>query len=191
MAYSRLLLLLLIEALSTYLPEVNARPIDFWCNKKDRLRIEEMIHEMDKTDCRLDVLHSPVQLPCVEINTEEWANKTFQQKHAEVLEAFQVFEDGVQHIRNQSSLQCQTSFLDELQHSITNYVNIVSEVHIQNDDQPSSYPLGQICDSKTSLHGVLKVYKRLLRGKLTRFAVDLNHIICKDQHRTINDKQEP
>lgn len=53
-----------------------------------------------------------------------------QQKHAEVSEAFQVFQDGVKHIRNQT-LECQKSFLEELEHSITNYVHIVSKAPLQ------------------------------------------------------------
>ncbi len=54
-----------------------------------------------------------------------------QQKHAEVVEALQMFQDGVQAARNHSTLQCQTTLLEKLEYIITNHLDIVSSLQIQ------------------------------------------------------------
>uniref|UniRef100_A0A3Q1GBM9 Thrombopoietin-like n=1 Tax=Acanthochromis polyacanthus TaxID=80966 RepID=A0A3Q1GBM9_9TELE len=129
MAYSRLLLLL-IGVISTHLPEVHARPIDFWCKNDSRKKMIEMIAEW--ADCvTSDTLPSPVQLPCVGFRMTEWTNKTLQQKRAEVLGALQVFEGGVQSVMSQVTLPCQTSLLEKLKNSIRNYLAIVKTLPIQ------------------------------------------------------------
>ncbi|KAM4566885.1 thrombopoietin isoform 1-T1 [Odontesthes bonariensis] len=107
-------------------------------------------------------------------------NNMLQQKHAEVLEALQVFQHGVQRVRNQTSLDCQASLLEGLERSITFHVNIVSKVHVQNDDFTSSHPPAEKCHNKTSHREVVTIYKQLLRGKLFRLATDLKHIVCKE-----------
>ncbi|XP_075330212.1 thrombopoietin-like [Odontesthes bonariensis] len=180
MAYSRLLLLL-IGVVSTNLPEVHTKPTDFWCNFNARKKIMDKIDNKAQADCvGSDVLPSPVQLPCEGMNIAEWKNKTLQQKHAEVLEALQVFQHGVQRVRNQTSLDCQASLLEGLERSITFHVNIVSKVHVQNDDFTSSHPPAEKCHNKTSHREVVTIYKQLLRGKLFRLATDLKHIVCKE-----------
>ncbi|KAM9733189.1 thrombopoietin-like isoform 1-T1 [Menidia menidia] len=173
MACSRCLLLL-IGVISIYLPEAHTRAVDFWCNVHVRQKMLERIDSRAGGGCS-DVLPSPVQLPCVGINVAEWRNKTLQQKHAEVLEALQLFQHGVQHVRNQTSLKC----LERLERSITDHVNIVSNVLVQNDDLIYPHQPAEMCPNKTSPSEVVTAYKRLLNGKLNRLAMDLKHTVCK------------
>lgn len=187
MAYSRLLLLLIIGVISNHLPQVHARPIDFWCKNDARKMMMMMIE--DKVMCvGSDVLPSPMQLPCVGVHAAEWANKTLGEKRAEVLGALQVFQGGLQGVRSQVTLQCQTSLLQRLERSVANYLTIVRRLHLQSDDLASSHSAVQNCSSETSLNNVLKQYRNLLAGKLDRFAVDLQDIVCKEEHGTIHDR---
>lgn len=135
-----------------------------------------------------NMLPSPVQLPCVSINTTEWANKTLRQKHAEVVEALQVFQGGVQGAKDQTTSGCLTSLLEKLEHHITNYLAIVSSVQIQDDTVTPSQSAAQNCSSSSSTNEVLKQYENLLQGKLERFATDLQKDISKTEPRTNNTK---
>ncbi|XP_049432936.1 thrombopoietin isoform X2 [Epinephelus fuscoguttatus] len=133
MAYSRLLLLL-IGVISCHLPEIQARPNNFWCSPQARKTMERKTEGLRKdmaTCVGENMLPSPVQLPCVSINTTEWANKTLRQKHAEVVEALQVFQGGVQGAKDQTTSGCLMSLLEKLEHLIKNYLVIVSSVQIQ------------------------------------------------------------
>ncbi|XP_069548038.1 thrombopoietin [Brachyistius frenatus] len=187
MAYSRLLLLLLIGVISTHLPEANARPIDFWCKNERRKKMMEMI--VDKAECEgSDALPAPVQLPCVQVHAAEWANKTLPQKREEVLAALQVFQSGVQAVRKQITLQCHTSLLKRLEHSVANYLIIISTRQIQSDDSPFSHSAAQNCSSQTSLNKVLTQYRNLLIGKLERLAVDLQDTVCREEHTKVKNK---
>lgn len=178
MAYSRLLLLLM-GVISTYLPEVQTRHIDFWCNRQARKFMETMIDRLkrDMADCvGSDVLSSPVQLPCVWVHTTEWANKTLQQKYAEVVGALQMFQDGV---RNQTTQQCQSLLLRRLELHITNYLDIVNRLQIQNGTVTPPQSAVQNCPSQTSLSKVLDQLTKLLMGKLEYLAIDLQDSNCR------------
>lgn len=186
MAYSRLLLLL-IGVISSHLPDVQARDIDFWCNIQARRRMEKKIVclKRDMANCGgSDTLSSSVQLPCVWVNSAEWANKTLQQKRAEVVGALQMFQDGVQGVRNQTTLQCQIPLLESWGRLIANHLDIVKGLQLQNDLAAPSHSAVKNCSSQTSLDEVLAEYKMLLWGKLNRLAIDLKNSICKEEHRT-------
>uniref|UniRef100_A0A3B4ZB94 Thrombopoietin n=1 Tax=Stegastes partitus TaxID=144197 RepID=A0A3B4ZB94_9TELE len=167
------LLLLLIGVISTHLPEVHARPIDFWCKNDSRRKIMGMMAE--KADCvGSDELPSPVQLPCVGLHLAEWTNKTLQQKRTEVLGALRVFSDGVKSVKSQVKLQCHTSWLERLEHSINNHL----------DDLTPSPSAVENCSPQTSLNEVLTQYRKLLAGKLEQLAKDLQDTDCREEHRT-------
>lgn len=184
MAYSRLLLLL-IGVISSHLPDVQAKDTDFWCNFHVRKRMQEKILDHNMVNCvGSDTLSTSVQLPCVEVNIAEWKNKTLPQKRAEVVGALQMFQDGVQGVRNQTTLQCQIPLLENLTHHITNHLEIVKGLQLQNDLMMPSQIAVQSCSSQTSLNGVLTEYRRLLRGKLKLLASDLKNSICKEVNRT-------
>ncbi|XP_078023488.1 uncharacterized protein LOC144462773 isoform X2 [Epinephelus lanceolatus] len=186
------LLLLLIGVISCHLPEVQARPTDFWCNPQARKTMERKTEGLRKDMAACvgeNTLPSPVQLPCVSINTTEWANKTLRQKHAEVVEALQVFQDGVQGAKDQTTSGCLTSLLEKLEHHITNYLAIVSSVQIQDDTVTPSQSAAQNCSSSSSTNEVLKQYENLLQGKLERFVADLRKDISKTEPRTNNTKE--
>ncbi|KAL6105014.1 uncharacterized protein ACO6RY_06629 [Pungitius sinensis] len=170
MAYSRLLLLLIGGICS-----VHAGPTDFWYNHPVRRNMVKEIVGLreDMVACvGADTLHSPVQLPCVMVHATEWANKTLQQKSAEVVEALRMFRDGVQVTKNHSTSECQTSLLEKLQRHITNYVAIVRWLQIQSGAVTPPPPSPQSCSSVNSTSEVLKQYGNLLRGKLERLAID-------------------
>ncbi|KAL7400157.1 hypothetical protein ABVT39_007332 [Epinephelus coioides] len=188
MAYSRLLLLL-IGVISCHLPEVQARPTDFRCNPQARKIMERKTEglRIDMAACvGENTLPSPVQLPCVSINTTEWANKTLQQKRAEVVEALEVFQDGVQGAKDQNTSGCLTSLLEKLEHHITNYLVIVRSVQIQDDTVTPSQSAAQNCSSSSSTNEVLKQFENLLQGKLELFVADLRKDIFKTEPRTNN-----
>lgn len=176
MAYSRLLLLLM-GVISTQMPNVQARAIDFWCKNDKRKNMMEMIE--DKIDCNAsDTFSSPVQLPCVGIQATDWANKTLCQKRLEVLGDLEKFKGGVQDMKTQATSQCHTSVLKRLERNIINHWTIVSSLQIQNDNFTTSPPEVQNCSNQTSLNQMLREYRRFLRGKLDRLAVDVQHVIC-------------
>ncbi|XP_065816828.1 thrombopoietin-like isoform X2 [Labrus bergylta] len=186
MAYSRFLLLL-IGVISSHLPGVQSRPVDFWCNRDARKNLVKTIEELkkDMADCvGSHILPSPLQLPPVWVQPAEWANKTFQQKRAEVLGALRVLQDGVQRATSQTTLQCQASLLERLGHHVTNYVGLVSSLQIQADRETSSHPEVPNSPPQTSLTKVLERYRNLLKGKLERLAVDLKDSLCHAEHRT-------
>ncbi|XP_070762718.1 erythropoietin-like [Enoplosus armatus] len=181
-------LLLLIGVISFHVPEVQAAPADFWCNVKAREYMEKKTEGLkkDMADCvGSDKLSSPVQLPCVWLHAAEWANKTLQQKRAEVVGALQMFQDGVHRV-NRTSLQCQTSLLDRLREHTENYLAIINGLQLQNDTVTPSHSAVQNCSSQTSLNKVLDEYRNLLKGKLKYLAIDLQSSICKVEHRTTN-----
>ncbi|RVE64737.1 hypothetical protein OJAV_G00128480 [Oryzias javanicus] len=149
---SCILLLLLIGGISTGLP------IHFWCSSKAR---ESIMHLQTNNCSKSDVLPSPVLMPYVGINLTEWENKTLQQKHAEVLEAFQQFDVLIQ---NETSLQC----LKRLK----NYVAIVKDAPVQKDNVTFTLHPRQTTRGET-VGDVLKQYETLIKGKLNYFAQDL------------------
>lgn len=163
-----LLLLLLIGATVNQLPQVHARPADFWCNHSIRQGL--MASFEDKGNCK-EVLSSPVPVPCVGLNLVEWENKTLEEKRAEVLGNFQVFQDAVQHVRNQTSSDCHT-FLETFEHNILQYVKIVSRVHRQNNGFAPSQAQTRTCAGKNKLSEVWNTYTRLIRGKLRQLVED-------------------
>ncbi|KAF3693121.1 hypothetical protein EXN66_Car008797 [Channa argus] len=182
MACSRLLLLL-IGLIISHLPEVQGAPIDFWCRAKNQL--SKKIEVMDNC-VGSDRLHSPLQLPCEGVQPLQWANKTLQQKAAEVLGAFLVFKDGVQRAINHTTSQtpsCQTSLLKKLEHRINNYVHILNNLpNLTNMETDTSQPAVQHCSSQTSLTEVLNVFTKLLSGKLRYLTTDLqDSALCKAQ----------
>ncbi|XP_078812675.1 uncharacterized protein LOC144996833 isoform X2 [Oryzias latipes] len=169
MAYSScilLLLRLLIGGISTNLPQVHARPNNFWCNSVARKNMSVA----EKVECnKTDVLPSPVLMPSVELNLNEWENKTLQQKQAEILEALQLF-DLV--INNETSLQCMRTL------RIKNYMIIVKKAPIQKDNLTPPHHPQKTKEGKT-IGEVLDQYKTLIKKKLNLFAQDLQLSNCK------------
>ncbi|XP_067450092.1 thrombopoietin-like [Thunnus thynnus] len=175
------LLLLLLGVFSSHLSEVQARPTDFWCNYQERKKMEQRTLEelkRDIADCGgSDTLPSPVQLPGVRFRVAEWANKTLQQRHAEVLGALQVLQDGVRVATNQTTSKCQSSLLQKLEHRIANHLLIVNQIQPQNNTVTPSESTVQNSTSQT--RKVLDQYEKLLKGKLERLAIDHKDSICK------------
>lgn len=184
-------LLLLVGVISFHIYKVQAGPIDFWCNCQARKNMEKRTDGLEKEMANCvgsDTLSSPVQLPCVLVNTSEWALKTLQQKHAEVFGDLLGFQDTVQGTRNQTT-QCQMSVLERLQHLIKNYLLIVRKLPIQNDSAMSPHSGVQNCSSQTTLSKVLPQFRNLLKGKMKRLAMDLQESICKTTRGTTKSER--
>ncbi|XP_041734820.2 uncharacterized protein LOC121568332 isoform X2 [Coregonus clupeaformis] len=177
MALSRLLLLLLC-VVSSEVPNVQTRPIDFVCDAHARRNMNNMKDlEVAMVGCSgSDQLPSFLQLPCVRILKASWDHKS--QKRAEVRGALGVLLDGVGRVRTQTKLSCQSSLLERLEHGITNYLHIVTNLDITGDltDPDPGCPSQQ----SRSLTQVLQLYGRLLRGKLEWLSLDLRDS-CLDQ----------
>ncbi|KAK2846854.1 hypothetical protein Q5P01_009853 [Channa striata] len=195
MACSRILLLL-IGLISSHLPEVQGRSIDFWCQPDNFLsNMAEKHFNSDLANCTgSDTLHSPVQLPCEGIQPAEWANKDLIQKSEQVMGVFLVFQDEIQRARNHTTLQtpaCQTSLLEKLEHHIKNCVMILKTLHnqlphMQND---TFHPAAQRCAKQTSLKVVVEKYTKLVSRYLMRLATDLRESsMCNTQHTTSETK---
>ncbi|GAA6234571.1 uncharacterized protein LOC108888164 [Lates japonicus] len=187
MASSRLLLL--IGVISSHLPEVQGKPIDFWCKDHARKSMETKLETLKKNMAHCngsDSLPSPVQLPCIGVLKKDWENKTLQHKRAEVMGALQVFQEGVQGVSKKTTVGCQTQLLRGLELIIKNHLVIVRTLLIQNDTVTPSDSAVQHCSNQTNLNEVLKQYGCLLRGKLTHLAKDVQDSLCKVEDMTIN-----
>ncbi|XP_038129064.1 thrombopoietin isoform X2 [Cyprinodon tularosa] len=178
MAHSRLLLLL-IGAAVTHLPQVHAGPLDFWCNTDSRQSLMESFNDMGSCP---DLLPSPLPVPCTGLNLLHWRNKT--EKQAEVLEDFQVLQDGIQDVSNQSSSGCQPS-LKDIQINISQYVKIISRALKQSGAAAAPPASIQTCGEKRRLGEVWDVYRRLVNGKLEELAKDMSEALCSRRRRSL------
>ncbi|XP_029373243.1 thrombopoietin isoform X2 [Echeneis naucrates] len=183
MACSRLMLLL-IGVISSHLPEVHSRPVDFWCRTQARGNMQQMIEDLRKAAARCDSLPSPVQLPSVKMNVALWGRKTTQHKRAELVGTIRAFQDGVQEARVNVTSQCQTSVLEKLEHRIRNDLLILNSSHIQTDTVTSPPARADFSSQTNKLSEVLKQYELLLKGKLNHFAIDVHDIICREDRTT-------
>ncbi|XP_029028327.1 uncharacterized protein LOC114868688 isoform X2 [Betta splendens] len=190
MAPSRplLLLLLLTGPGCSHLPGVQGKPSDFWCDHQHRTDMQNMTERLARrtagcTD--LDSLPAPIQLPCVSIQAAAWANKSVQQKSAEVMGALQVFHEGLQGPKNQTSSRACLSTLSKLETRISNYIAIVKLVYKQNGASQVSVDR---CSSVNSLNQVLRHFGKLLKVKLEALAFALNDSMCNGDQRTLNGR---
>ncbi|XP_043975068.1 thrombopoietin isoform X2 [Gambusia affinis] len=167
MAYSRLLLLLLlIGATLTHLPQVSARPIAFWCNTDARQHL--MMNFKLEGNCS-DTLLSTVDVPRVGVNSAEYKNYTLQETLSEVLQNFQAFQKTVKHLSNQTGVECE-DFLKRFNYSIKHYVMILKH-HPQKNGPLPTPALPQKWDGTQKLSVIWKIYNRLVTKKLEAVAL--------------------
>ncbi|KAG7235369.1 hypothetical protein INR49_032709 [Caranx melampygus] len=158
MAYSRLLLLLLllIGVISSHLPEVQGSPCHFWCNHIAR---DSMVSATGlKTD-------------------------NFQQKFEEVLVDFHRFQEAIQAARKNSTQQCQRP-LENLEHGVQNYIRIVQRQQSQTATvapSPSAPAAPRFSSQTNKLSEVEINYKLLIKGKFNLFA---NEVCARQYCRT-------
>ncbi|XP_012718675.2 thrombopoietin [Fundulus heteroclitus] len=178
MAYSRLLLLLLllIGATITHLPQAHAHPDEFWCNAEDR---KNLMEDFDDKDNCSEI--SPVPpVPYIGVNPEEWEKKSLQEKQAEVLKNFQGLHDSVQQLMNQTRGHC-LGWLNAFEKSISQYMIIVGDVLKQNDSStPTQAPK---YEETTKLKDVWNIYERLIVGKLELLAYEMSEDRCKHKRK--------
>lgn len=183
MAYSRLLLLL-IGALSSYLPGAEAKPIDFWCQPEIRRywreNADRLIDRMIDCQGTDDIHATPIQCPFVGLNYRRWNNLTVLEKYADVKRDLHVFHAGLEEANNQTKFNCQP-LLPDIKRHIRNNKAILAR-QIQNDTLEASSPL-QMCSGLTE---VLKRYQKLLQGKLELFVNLYKDSICNEHMTDFN-----
>ncbi|KAJ8410678.1 hypothetical protein AAFF_G00186350 [Aldrovandia affinis] len=168
----RVLLLLLCMA-AYEVRDVQTRPIDFVCDYQTRRglnKVEEIKAAMG--ECHgSSLLPSSIQLPCVGINMETWGKTSLQEKRGQVWAALKALAEGLQRVRAQSQHGCQSTVLEQLEHSVTNYLHIV--MHLE--DMGKGEGLDLACQGRHTQHldQVLKQYNLLLVGKLEYFVLEL------------------
>ncbi|KAL3992336.1 serine/threonine-protein kinase NIM1 [Sarotherodon galilaeus] len=167
MAHSRLLLLLLLTGMIfTHRPEVHARSQSLqFCRKCVRNALMKRF-EMQVLKCSgSNELPSSVRL-CTAIQPIEWNNKTFQEKHADVLASLQMLHDGLeQAMKNRTTPSC----LVNLRVIVQNYLILVKN-NFQSGLVTASPSAVQHCSNETTLNKVVNGSKQLLKGKLEIFA---------------------
>ncbi|XP_064158773.1 thrombopoietin-like isoform X1 [Anguilla rostrata] len=173
MDLNRALLLLLYMAASE-VQDIQTRPIDFVCDYQARRsmnKVEEIKSAMGECDGS-DLLPSAIPLPCVGINMGAWRKKSLQQKRGQVLAALKVLTEGLKMVRAKTQNGCQSTLLERLEHSVTNYLHIVMNLDILQDKGE-----GQdfACQSRNTLNldQVLMQYNKLLSGMLEMFMLEL------------------
>ncbi|KAM9441570.1 uncharacterized protein ACWYII_013960 isoform 2-T4 [Salvelinus alpinus] len=76
-------------------------------------------------------------------------------------------------MRTPTKLSCQLSLLERLEHGITNYLHIVTNLDITDDFTDPDPDPGCPSQQSQSLTQVLQLYGRVLRGKLDWLSLDL------------------
>ncbi|KAJ8367848.1 hypothetical protein SKAU_G00078760 [Synaphobranchus kaupii] len=138
MDLNRVLLLLLYMSASK-VQDVQTRPNDFVCDLQARRsmnKVEEMKSAMGECEGS-SLLPSAIPLPCVKVNMGAWGKKSLQEKRAQVLAALKTLAEGLQRVRAKIQNGCQSTLLERLEHSVTNYRHIVERLEILDGGAPS------------------------------------------------------
>ncbi|KAI1893859.1 hypothetical protein AGOR_G00128000 [Albula goreensis] len=166
-------LLLLLCMAASEVRDVQTRPIDFVCDNQTRRglnRVEEIKSAMGECEGS-GLLPSAMELPCVGFNMEAWGKNSPQEKRGLVHTALKTLAEGFKKVRAQTQNGCQSTLLERLQHSVTNYMLIVANLEIQGKDGG----LHSTCHGRKTQHldQVLMQYNKLLRGMLELFVLEL------------------
>ncbi|KAJ8271153.1 hypothetical protein GJAV_G00123350 [Gymnothorax javanicus] len=136
--YGLLLLLLCMAASEVF--DIQARPIDFVCDdnaRRDMNTVKEL--ELIMGECNGSAhLPSTVTLPCAKTHKASWDRKSMQQKRGDIVTALRMLAEGVRAVRSSASLpECQSSLLERLERSITNYLHILARLELQGEAEGS------------------------------------------------------
>ncbi|XP_062337428.1 thrombopoietin isoform X1 [Osmerus eperlanus] len=170
MALTRLLLLYVF---ATEVLDAETRPIDFVCDRESRRGINTVVAmEAALADCyALSTLPFPVQLPCIKVHKASWDNKSHQEKQGDIMASLGALAEGVRSVRLVRILPgCASSLLERLEHSINNYLHILT--HLEQVSMVSPV-LSCVPQSSQSMKTVLWTYSRLITGKLEWLMSDL------------------
>ncbi|KAM4605142.1 thrombopoietin isoform 2-T2 [Polymixia lowei] len=153
--------------------DAEARPVDFVCDRESR-RAMNTVAEMETALGVCDdlaTLSSPVQLPCIKVHKASWESKSQQEKRGDIVASFGVLSNGVKAVRALSQPGCSSSLLQRLEHSINNYLHILT--HLELNGPVESPVLSCVPSSTQSMSTVLWSYSRLITGKLEWLVVSL------------------
>ncbi|KAG7470990.1 hypothetical protein MATL_G00119780 [Megalops atlanticus] len=170
--FEQVLLLLLCMAASE-VRGVQARPIDFVCDdqtRRDMNNVKELEAAMGECSGS-SILPATIHLPCVRIHKATWDKKSLQEKKGQIQMTLKTLGEGLQRARAQAPPGCQVSLLERIEHSVTNYLHIVTHLEISGKEEG----LDLTCHTQNTqdLGQVLLQYGRLLRGKLEWFVLEL------------------
>ncbi|XP_036410827.1 thrombopoietin [Megalops cyprinoides] len=179
------LLLLVFCMVASEVPDIQTRPIDFVCDDHAR-RDMNMVKELEAAmnDCSGSaLLPSSIQLPCVKINKASWEKKSMQEKRGDILAALGTLAQGVRVTRMLTTPGCQFSLLERLEHSITNYLHIVTHLELTGEaESPVTSCPSQVTQN---LGQVLRHFSWLLTGKLEWLIAELK-TQCQTERLTSN-----
>uniref|UniRef100_A0A667Z598 Thrombopoietin n=1 Tax=Myripristis murdjan TaxID=586833 RepID=A0A667Z598_9TELE len=151
--------LLLLCMVASELWDAETRPVDFVCDRESR-------RAMNVNDCDgFTTLPSPVQLPCTKVHKASWENKSHQEKRGDIVASLQVLLEDVKAARALSQPGCASSLLQRLEHSVNNYLHILT--HLEMDVRACRVSLVSLCLA------VLSTYSRLISGKLEWLVLNL------------------
>ncbi|CAL1571206.1 unnamed protein product [Knipowitschia caucasica] len=178
MAYSSFVLLVM-GVLSCPLPAAESRPEDFWCKPEVRANrrqsAEAAIDKMIDCQSSVDVQAAPVPCPFVGINHQRWNNLTVLERFSETVSDLQLLHEGLEDIKNVTSLSCRSLFEDIQLHMRNNRAILLRQ--IQNATAEASSP-PQTCSGLTE---ALRRYQKLLLGKLELFVKSYGENICNEE----------
>ncbi|XP_072560144.1 thrombopoietin [Paramormyrops kingsleyae] len=164
---------------------IQARPIDFVCD--DHARRD--MNTLKKLEAAMSVcsssasLPSPIQLPCVKIHKASWDKKSMQEKTGEVQSALEMLGQDVRATMTVSQPGCQLSLLQQLEHSVSNYLHVVTHLEITGEVGKQYF----FCPSERThnMGLVLRNFGRLLSGKLEWLVAELKDR-CQVERPTTN-----
>uniref|UniRef100_A0A674EI78 Thrombopoietin n=1 Tax=Salmo trutta TaxID=8032 RepID=A0A674EI78_SALTR len=172
MALSRLLLLCMV---ASEVWDAETRPIDFVCDRESR-RDLNTVADMEAALANCDVLKtlpSPIQLPCIKVHKASWERKSAQEKRRDIAVSLGALTGSVRVVRTLSQPGCSSTLLERLEHTVNNYLHIVT--HLDITGSVESPVLSCTPQNTHSLSTVLWTFSRLLTGKLEWLMADLTH----------------
>ncbi|XP_076838122.1 thrombopoietin isoform X3 [Brachyhypopomus gauderio] len=167
-------LFLLLSIVASKVDQVETRPLDFVCDSEVR-RVLNKVKDLqqDMVDCGTeDFLPTSIRLPCIKVHKATWGRKSVLERKAEILQSLGLLAQDVRRARTQSQPGCGLLLLERLEHSINNYLHVVTQLHSEGElEGPQTLAcLGQ--DSQ-DLGLVLGQFGRLLSGKLEWLITDM------------------
>ncbi|XP_076838120.1 thrombopoietin isoform X1 [Brachyhypopomus gauderio] len=124
-------LFLLLSIVASKVDQVETRPLDFVCDSEVR-RVLNKVKDLqqDMVDCGTeDFLPTSIRLPCIKVHKATWGRKSVLERKAEILQSLGLLAQDVRRARTQSQPGCGLLLLERLEHSINNYLHVVTQLH--------------------------------------------------------------
>ncbi|KAM9460242.1 thrombopoietin isoform 2-T3 [Salvelinus alpinus] len=157
MALSRLLLLCMV---ASEVWDAETRPIDFVCERESRRDLNTVADmEAALADCDvLKTLPSPIQLPCIKVHKASWERKSAQEKRRDIAVSLGALTGSLRVVRTLSQPGCASTLLERLEHTVNNYLHIVTHLDITEEKQIAghTFPMTEAQPRRPSLECLCK-----------------------------------